>query len=276
MTAPLALLVCDVDGTLVDSRKQLSPATIAAVRKLEEAGLPFTLISARPPSGMFRLAGTLDIAQPMAAFNGGTLFRPDGTILARHLVDEEVVRGIFALADGSGATPWLFADGKWYVRDSGNPHVAHERIASDSEPVVRADFDGLLGRVDKLTWVSDDSSALAKLLADARGAFGTRATIAQSQTYYLDITHPRANKGDGLAALAQAIGVDPGAVAVIGDMPNDLPMFARAGLSIAMGQAPAGVRERAGFVTASNDDDGVAQAIAAIILPRLAKEGGQA
>ena len=78
---------------------------------------------------------------------------------------------------------------------------------------------------------------------------GARATIARSQPYYLDITHRLANKGDGIAALAQAFGVELAQVAALGDMANDLPMFARAGLSVAMGQAPAsrtGGRERHG------------------------------
>jgi hydroxymethylpyrimidine pyrophosphatase-like HAD family hydrolase len=101
-----------------------------------------------------------------------------------------------------------------------------------------------------------------------RAAIGTRATIARSQPYYLDITHRLANKGDGIAALAKAAGLDLTQVAALGDMPNDLPMFARAGLSVAMGQAPADVQAAADATAATNEQDGVADAIMRFVRPR--------
>jgi hydroxymethylpyrimidine pyrophosphatase-like HAD family hydrolase len=98
---------------------------------------------------------------------------------------------------------------------------------------------------------------------------GARATIARSQPYYLDITHRLANKGDGIAALARAFGVALKEVAAFGDMPNDLPMFARAGLSVALGQAPGCVRAAASATAATNEQDGVADAILRFIRPRI-------
>ncbi len=98
---------------------------------------------------------------------------------------------------------------------------------------------------------------------------GARATVARSQLYYLDITHRLANKGDGIAALAQAFGVELTQVAALGDMTNDLPMFARAGLSVAMGQAPACVRAAADATATTNEEAGVADAIAHFVRPRI-------
>jgi Cof subfamily protein (haloacid dehalogenase superfamily) len=121
--------------------------------------------------------------------------------------------------------------------------------------------------VDKIVAVSDDHDMLADLEATVERAVGDQATVGRSQLYYLDITAPGANKGHGVIALAQAFGVDPSQVAVIGDQRNDMPMFREAGLSIAMGQGPQEVREAATHVTASNDEDGVAQAIDTILLP---------
>lgn len=263
------LVISDVDGTLVNHAKELTDATVGAVGRLRTAGLPFTLISARPPSGLLPLAAKLELTEPLAAFNGGTVFKADGTVTERHLVPEPVVRGLFDLAGGTGAVPWIFADGRWYATTAEGEHVAHERIASAQEPVITQDMSPLFDRVDKLTWVSDDSPLLADLTRRAVARFGGQATVAQSQTYYLDITHLRANKGDGIATLAAAHGIDLARVAVLGDMPNDLPMFERAGLSIAMGQAPAEVRAAARFTSTSNDEDGVAHAIDAILLPMI-------
>jgi Cof subfamily protein (haloacid dehalogenase superfamily) len=267
----LRLVISDIDGTLVNRAKQLTPATIAAVGRLRAAGPPFTLISARPPSGLFPLAQALNLTEPLAAFNGGLIFKADGTITERHLVPEDVVRGMFDLAADTDAVPWIFADGVWHARVLEGTHVEHERVASAQEPIHTIDMSALYARVDKLSFVSDDAPMLRDLTARAQALYGEQATIGQSQTYYLDVTHIRANKGDGIATLAATLGVDLADVAVLGDMPNDLPMFARAGISIAMGQAPEEVRSRARYTTTSNEDDGVAHAIDTILLPLIGK-----
>jgi hypothetical protein len=262
---PVRLVVSDIDGTLVDGKKQLTPATIDAVAKLVAAGIGFTIISARPRSGMMPIAEALAIDAPMGAFNGGTIFHRDGRVLCHHLVDGAVARAILDIAADFAVDRWVFADDRWYASTEQGKHVTSERIASDQAPVITADFAALADRTDKITFVSDEPDVL-KELHDRIRQFDDRATIAQSQTYYLDITAPDANKGVGIAALSEAIGVPLPAVLAIGDQANDLPMFARAGQSIAMGQGPEAVRAKAGWVTAGNDQDGVAQAILERIL----------
>lgn len=266
---PIRLVVSDVDGTLVDKQKQITPATQAAVERLQAAGVAFTIISARPMSGIAPLLATLQLDEEVAAFNGGILFRRDGTVINRTLIDAEVAEGVMAMAEGQAVDSWVFADDVWYATDPDGPHTASERRASAQEPTTVADFSALLGRIDKITFVSDDEEALHALYERMHAAYGERATIAQSQTYYLDVTALAANKGDGIAALAQAYGVSLADTVAIGDQNNDLPMLARAGLSIAMGNAPAGVKAAAQEVTRANDEDGVAHAIETIILPRL-------
>jgi Cof subfamily protein (haloacid dehalogenase superfamily) len=167
----------------------------------------------------------------------------------------------------SGAAVWVFADGKWFATDETNPHVPHEKRAAMVDPVVGDDFEALHGRIDKIVGVSDDRALIAKLEADEKAALGEAAEVSRSQTYYCDITHPLANKGDGIIALAAAIGVPLEETAAIGDMPNDIPMLRRAGMAIAMGQAPADVKAEAGWVSASNDEQGVAKAIDRVLLP---------
>lgn len=266
---PVRLVVTDVDGTLVDGDKKLTEATIAAVKRLRDAGVAFTVISARPMSGIKPLLAPLALDADVGAFNGGVIFRRDGTIVSRHTIDERVARGVVEMAADEQVDTWVFADDQWYATDGEGPHTASERVSSDQEPVVRADFDDLLDRADKITFVSDDADRLHAFYERAHGRYGERATIAQSQTYYLDVTALDANKGDGVAALAAANGVDLSDTAVIGDQHNDLPMLTRAGLPIAMGNAPDDVKARASKVTRSNDADGVAHAIDTIILPTL-------
>ncbi len=270
MTAPIRLLVSDIDGTLVRNDKSLSEQVVAAAKRVQQAGLTMSLISARPPSGMFRIAERRGLTGPIGACHGGTLVRPDGGILCAERLAPDVAARAFALIDRPGVKPWLFADGKWLARDRDDPHIARERRSANLEPIFDTDFAGLLDRVDKLVGVSDDPDLLSAVEKAARAALGDGANVSRSQTYYLDITAPRANKGDGVAALAKAYGVPLTAVAVLGDQFNDVPMFARAALSVAMGQAPEAVRAAATHVARSNEDDGVADAIARFILPQVA------
>lgn len=265
----MTLVVCDVDGTLVDAQKRLSPATIAAVQRLREAGFGFTIISARPVSGLLPIAEALALDVPMGAFNGGTVFRRDGAIEARALVDPAVARGILALAADAPVDVWVFADDRWYASTDEGAHVPSERCASNQEPVVRDTFADLLDRADKIVLVSDDEPLLRDLAGTAQARFGDAATIVQSQSYYLDVTARIANKGDGLAALADAIGVPLDRTIAIGDQANDLAMFARAGRAIAMGNATDAVKAKAADVTTGNDADGVAHAIDTFILGRM-------
>lgn len=260
----IRLVVSDVDGTLVDGKKQLTPGVKAAVRQLGAAGVDFTIISARPRSGMIWIADALGIDAPMGAFNGGILFTRDGTVHAHHVIDRAVVEGVFALAEGAAVDRWVFADDRWYASTDRGAHVASERLASSQAPVLRQDFTDLYDRADKITFVSDDAGLLKGLAEKAKG-FVDRATIVQSQTYYLDITALAANKGEGIVALTGALGVPLAETAAFGDQANDVPMFARAGVSYAMGQGPEAVRAKATHVVASNDEDGVAEAIAGIL-----------
>jgi Cof subfamily protein (haloacid dehalogenase superfamily) len=268
--APIRLLIADVDGTLVRSDKSLADATVAAVHRLTKAGLPMTLISARPPSGMRWIAERLDLDGPFGAFNGGVLFKRDGSVIERHCLDRDVAETTIAMIMAAGITCWLFADDEWLSTSADDPHNPREVKSANVQPVITSDFTAKLDRVDKIVGVSDDHDLLVDLEKKAIAAAGARATIARSQPYYLDITAPVANKGDGISFLADSFNVPLGDVAVIGDQANDLPMFARAGFSIVMGQAPDAVKAKATVETLGNDADGVADAIDRIILPRIA------
>lgn len=267
--SPIGLVVSDIDGTLVDKSKRLTAATAAAVARLQAAGVGFTVISARPISGILPIAETLGLDGPMAAFNGGILFQRDGTITEHHVIAEAVARGVMRIAADSAVDLWVFADDRWYASTDAGEHVAHERLASNQDPIVTDDFDGLLAKADKITFVSDDAPMLARLAERCKAAHGADATIVQSQVYYLDVTALSANKGDGLAALAAAFDQPLDAIAALGDQYNDVPMLETAGLSVAMGNAPDPVKALADHVTTANDADGVAHAIDTIILPRI-------
>ncbi|WP_076072718.1 Cof-type HAD-IIB family hydrolase [Sphingomonas montana] len=258
------LFVSDIDGTLVRKDKVLTEPTVAAIHRLRAAGVPVTLISARPPSGMIAHGERLGIDLPMGAFNGGTIFMPDGTILSAAHVPADVAADTLDRLRAANVDRWVFADGKWFASAEGNHNAQRERIAAAIDPIYTDDFTAVIDRIDKIVGVSDDAPLVAGVERDLIAAHGPAATIACSQPYYLDITALAANKGDGVAALCAAVGVALADVTVAGDMPNDLPMFARAGTSIAMGQAPQAVRDAATRVTGPTDADGLADAVNAL------------
>ena len=104
-------------------------------------------------------------------------------------------------------------------------------------------------------------SARARCEKDAQEALGSAASAARSQPYYLDITHPNANKGMVATTLSRMLSIPTAEIATIGDMPNDVLMFRKSGVSIAMGNASADVQKQARFVTASYNDEGFAKAV---------------
>jgi Cof subfamily protein (haloacid dehalogenase superfamily) len=269
-TGDIALLISDVDGTLVTPEKVLTPAAAAAVRRLRAAGVAFTIISARPPRGLAALLATLDIRLPFGAFNGGSLVAPDLSPIETHRLDVDVARQTLRLLAERRIEAWVFADGDWRLRDPNGSNVPLERRTIGFDPTVVGGFDDVIERIDKIVGVSDDYRLLAHVETEAQTLIGERAAIMLSQPRYLDVTHPKANKGDGVSALCARMGVDLSQTAVIGDMFNDVAMFARAGVSIAMGQAPDAVKARAQAVTLSNTEDGFASAVDRFILPRAA------
>ena len=269
-SSAIGAVVADVDGTLVTSGKVLTARTEAAVAELRRRAIPFTIISSRPARGMRMLVAPLRISLPIAAFNGGIIATPDLGTISEHLIPEDIAHRAIALLRSRGVQTWVFCGQDWLVRDRSAPYIDHERRTVGFEPRVVDDFTPFLGRAGKIVGVSPDPALLPGCEQALRAELDGAATIACSQAYYLDITHPLANKGDGLSALAKALGIPAEQIAVIGDGANDVAMFRRGGSSIAMGNASEEVKASADAVTASNDDDGFAWAIEKLVLPRVA------
>jgi hydroxymethylpyrimidine pyrophosphatase-like HAD family hydrolase len=134
------------------------------------------------------------------------------------------------------------------------------------EPTLVESYDGVSSGVAKIVGVSDDHDAVAAAATAAHDEFGDHVSASRSQPYYLDVTHPQANKGGVVTFLSEKYGIPTDEIATIGDMPNDVLMFARSGLSIAMGNADREVQRAARRVTTANDDDGFADAVHRFIL----------
>lgn len=260
------LVIADVDGTLVTQEKALTARAVDAVKRLRDAGIAFSITSGRPPMGMKMLIEPLALSEPIAAFNGGVFVHPDLSVMTQSFVPANTAARVIDAIERHGLDCWVYTDRSWLVRAADAPHVAREEWTVKFPPTVVSEFSSHLERVAKVVGVSDDHAAVARCEADVQADCGQHVSAARSQPYYLDVTHPDANKGHVVTVLSQALSIPPEQIATIGDMPNDVLMFKKSGVSIAMGNASPEVQGQAGFVTTSNEEDGFAGAMEGFIL----------
>ncbi|MDP4026730.1 Cof-type HAD-IIB family hydrolase [Methylobacterium sp. NEAU 140] len=263
----IALVISDVDGTLVTPDKRLTPATVAAVRRLRAAGIGFSIASARPPVGLRDLVATLDLDLPLGAFNGASVVRPDLTAIEAQVIPAATAREAMERLAAEGLDVWVFARGAWWLRDPNGAYTDLERRTIGVEPRVTADLADLADDAAKIVGVSADHAHLAACEGTVAEALAGRATVHRSQAYYLDVTPPNLDKGRFVTWMSAHLGIPPERIATFGDAGNDRAMFARSGLSVAMGNAEAAVKAAARAVTDGNDADGFAHGIARFVLP---------
>jgi Cof subfamily protein (haloacid dehalogenase superfamily) len=262
----IRLVIADVDGTLVTHDKVLTARAISSVARLREANVLFAITSGRPPKGMKMLVDALDLSEPISAFNGGVVINVDYSVVASHCVTSDLAAEVIRLIGEHGLDVWLYSDTDWYVRDPNAPHVAREQWTVKFPPMVVSDFEAHLEHVVKIVGVSDDLPAVARCEMEMQAWGGARISAERSQPYYLDVTHPNANKGEVVLMLSKLLSIPPEQIATIGDMPNDVLMFHKSGVSIAMGNASTEVQKAATYVTTSNEEEGFANAMERFVL----------
>ena len=261
----IALVVSDVDGTLLTKDKRLTDASRAAVQRLHEAGIGFTITSSRPAIGMGFLVEPLRIELPVGPFNGSSIVGVDMKAVEQHLIPASAVQKSLELLDGYGVDIWLFTNEQWLTKHPDGPYVPNEKRAIRADPTIIDDFTPYVSRACKVVGSSHDFALLAHCETEMREVLGARATAVRSQDYYLDITPPGQNKGTFVQAMARRLAISTDEVATIGDMHNDVAMFEESGLSFAMGNASDEVKKHAKRVTASNEEDGFAKAMDVVL-----------
>jgi Cof subfamily protein (haloacid dehalogenase superfamily) len=278
---PIKLLLADVDGTLLTHGKVLTERARAATARLRATGIQFAITSGRPPRGMQMLIEPLALTTPIAAFNGGMFVRTDLSVMEQRVLQTDVIELAMQTMQAHGLDTWIYRGTDWFVRERHGPHVDREEWTVKFPPTVVADFKGLTNDVAKLVGVSDDLEAVSRCESAVRRQFAekvhakqsnpereapSRVSAARSQPYYLDVTHPDANKGFVVVRLSQMLGIPAEQIATIGDMPNDISMFAKSGLSIAMGQSSDEVKKAATYSTESSEAEGFANAVDRYVL----------
>ena len=261
----IALVVSDVDGTLLTKDKTLTDAAKAAVRRLRQSGIGFTITSSRPSIGMRFLIEPLEITLPVGAFNGSCIVDPQLKVIEQHLIPASAAQQSLDVLNEFGVDIWLFTSNLWLTRHGEGEYVPHEKRAIRADPTLVGDFTPYLSAACKIVGSSADAALLQRCEAAMQRALGAEANAVRSQSYYLDVTPPGCDKGTFVQAIAKRLGISTDAVATVGDMQNDLAMFKKSGVSIAMGNAADEVKSLATHVTASNEDEGFAKAVDIIL-----------
>jgi Cof subfamily protein (haloacid dehalogenase superfamily) len=264
----IRLLIADIDGTLVTREKLLTPRSVQAVQRLMDAGILFGVTTGRPPAGTRMLVDRLPGLKFIAGFNGGIVVRRDFSLFKQNLLSAAAAKQVVQVIEEHKLDVWLYTDKDWFVRDPKAYRVDREQSNVQFPPKVAPTFDGLFDRVAKIVGVSADHEAVVSCEKNVQAKFGASVSAARSTSHYLDVTHPNANKGEVVLMASEFGGIPTAEIATIGDMANDITMFKKSGLSIAMGNASPEVQKAATCVTASNEEDGFAVAVDDFILPR--------
>ena len=268
LSVAVRLVVADVDGTLLDDHKQLTNAACEAVAALHEAGILFTIISARPPQGVRWIAERLRLTAPVACFNGGTIHDANMVPCKQVMLSSADAHRAAEAVREHGLDLWVFAMHRWYVERLNGYRVAEHAADTDMTPELLANDDPLHIAV-KIVGVSKDPAKIFACEKELHRCCSRHISASRSQPYYLDITHEDANKGKAVREIAALAGIPLAQVATIGDMPTDVLMFRVSGMSIAMGNAVPDVQAEAKHVTTSNANEGFALAIRELLAGKL-------
>ncbi len=267
----ISLVVSDVDGTLLTKDKILTEAAQRAVRRLEESGVGFTIVSSRPTIGMRFLVEPLQIKLPLGSFNGSSIVDAQLNPIEQHLIPASAAQRCIDILNEFGVDIWLFTNDRWLTDNADAEYNAFEKRTIKADPVIVENFTPYLSEACKIVGSSADAAHLQRCEAATQKALGAQATVARSQSYYLDITPPGYDKGTFVQAMATRLGLSTDSIATIGDMHNDLAMFRTSGMSIAMGNATDDIKKQATHVTTSNADDGFAGAMELVLKNNEAK-----
>ena len=269
--AKISLVLADVDGTLITADKVLTPRAADAVKALAAAGIAFAITSGRPPRGMAMLIEPLALRTPIAGFNGGVFVHPDLSVIESRTLDPATAKKTVELILNQALDAWVYTADEWLIRNLDAPHVAREAWTVKFDAKVVSEFtDAHLAHAVKIVGISNDLDLVADCEKLAQKTQGEKARAARAQPYYLDVTHPQANKGAVVATLSKFLNIPPAQIVRFGDMPNDVLMFRKSGFSIAMGNSSDDVKAQASAVTDSNEDEGFANAVRKFVLCRAA------
>lgn len=258
----IKLIAADMDGTLLNDRKEITPRTLAAVRAAMAAGALFVLNSGRMPESVLPYARQLQVNAPIICYNGAlTCGQRDGEALDAIPLPLTSAREILRYAERKGLYIQGFWGDRFYCEKYTPKTEEYEEKAAVTAVVCGRPLSEVIDRDAYKLLVIVDEGQMPGMLADFRQRYSAVANCAASSSTYLEIVSPKANKGDAMLKLAASRGIVPEEIMAFGDELNDLSMLRAAGEGYAMANAKDEVREKAACFAPANSEDGLAQVL---------------
>ncbi len=261
----IKLIALDIDGTLLNSEHRITPRTKMAIDKARADNIQVVLASGRPLEGMMPHLTTLNLTQNkdyVLCYNGGLVqCVGNGHIIEQLTLTGKDAKDLAAVSRDLGVFIHAFTQKHGLITPTLNPYTDHEAKINDLA-ITQLDFaelndDDIVMKVMMI----DDPEKLNNAIKCMPPHVSDHFTMVKSAPIFLEFLNPNANKGNAIAALAKHLNIQQHEVMCVGDAENDHSMIEWAGLGVAMGNADDITKKLANKITATNDQDGVAEAI---------------
>jgi len=268
------LLVLDVDGTLLNDEREISKRTLAALLKVQQMGVRIVLASGRPTYGLMPLAKTLELGNYggfVLSYNGCQIIKAqNGEILFERRINPEMLPYLEKKARKNGFAIFTYHDDTLITDRPDNEYIKNEALLNNLKIIREDEFSTAIDFAPcKCMLVSDKEKALIGLEQHWEKRLAGTLDAFRSEPYFLEVVPCGVNKANTLGALLEHLGVTREEVIAVGDGVCDVTMLQLAGMGVAMGHSQDSVKVCADYVTASNEEDGVALAVEKLILAEV-------
>ena len=268
------LLVLDVDGTLLNDEREISKRTLAALLKVQQMGVRIVLASGRPTYGLMPLAKTLELGNYggfVLSYNGCQIIKAqNGEILFERRINPEMLPYLEKKARKNGFAIFTYHDDTLITDSPDNEYIKNEALLNNLKIIREDEFSTAIDFAPcKCMLVSDKKKALIGLEQHWEKRLAGTLDAFRSEPYFLEVVPCGVNKANTLGALLEHLGVTREEVIAVGDGVCDVTMLQLAGMGVAMGHSQDSVKVCADYVTASNEEDGVALAVEKLILAEV-------
>lgn len=268
------LLVLDVDGTLLNDEREISKRTLAALLKVQQMGVRIVLASGRPTYGLMPLSKTLELGNYggfVLSYNGCQIIKAqNGEILFERRINPEMLPYLEKKARKNGFAIFTYHDDTLITDSPDNEYIKNEALLNNLKIIREDEFSTAIDFAPcKCMLVSDKEKALIGLEQHWEKRLAGTLDAFRSEPYFLEVVPCGVNKANTLGALLEHLGVTREEVIAVGDGVCDVTMLQLAGMGVAMGHSQDSVKVCADYVTASNEEDGVALAVEKLILAEV-------
>lgn len=259
------ILVLDLDGTLTNAKKEITPHTRETLIKAQEQGLKIVLASGRPTYGIVPLADELrlgDYEGYILSYNGGQIIDwKTKEMMYENVLNPQIYPYLYECARKNGFTILSYKDEYIVSEDAGNPYVQHEAFLNRMSSITVPCFLDVIDFPVAKCLIVGNPEPLAVLEQEMKVELEGKLNVFRSEPFFLELVPNGIDKARSLAVLLEELKMKPEEMIAVGDGFNDLSMIKFAGLGVAMSNAQEVVRQEADYITLSNEEDGVAAVV---------------